>query len=79
MVSLLALCWIGEFAISLIAAGYLVEVWLLLGGIDGTKLLGAFEHQVLQIVSQTSSLGRVITRTCFYSDVDLQARLLLVN
>ena len=79
VISLLALCWVDEFAIRLVSASDLIEVRLLLLHVGGAEMGGALEHQMLQIVSQTGGLGRVVSRTCLHGDVSLQARLLLVN
>ena len=79
VVSLLALSRVGEFAVALISAGNLVEIWLLLGVVGGAEFLGTLEHQVLQIMCKTSSLGRIVSRARLHCDVSLQARLLLVH
>ena len=79
MISLLALCRVGQLAVALISACDFVEIRLLLGVVDGAELLGSLEHQVLQIVGKTGCLGRVVSGTCLDGDISLQTRLLLVD
>ena len=40
---------------------------------------GAFKHQMLKIVSQSGGFGRVVLAAYAYSDIRLDARLVLVN
>ena len=79
VISLLALCRVGQLAVALISACDFVEIRLLLGVVDGAELLGSLEHQVLQIVGKTGCLGRVVSGTCLDGDISLQTRLFLVN
>ena len=79
VVSLLALCRVGQLAVALISACDFVEIRLLLGVVDGAELLGSLEHQVLQIVGKTGCLGRVVSGTCLDGDISLQTRFFLVN
>ena len=79
MVSLLALRRVGQLAVALISASDFVEIRLFLCVVCGAELLGSLEHQVLQIVGKTGCFGRVVSGTCLYCDVCLQARLFLVD
>ena len=79
VVGLTTLHRVGHLAILLIALLNLVEQWRLFLGIDSTKLAGALKHQVLQIVSQTCCLSRVVLRTCAHGDIGLNARFLFVH
>ena len=71
--------------------GILHEAVLLIARLDGVEqsllgciiaravLLGALEHQVLQVVGQTGGLGGVITRAGAHCDMSRDARTLVVN
>ena len=78
MIGFLASSRIRELTISLIALFYLVEQRSLSSRVVGTKLLGAFEHQMFQVVSKTSSLSRVVLRTSANGNVGLDAGFLWI-
>ena len=79
MVCLPALVWVGKSAVHLVTTLYIVEQRALLLIISGAKLLRTLKHQVLQIVSQSRCLCRIIARTGLHCDVSLYTRLLLVH
>ena len=79
VISLLALCRVGQLAVALISASDFVEIRLFLGMVCGSELLGSLEHQMLQIVGKTGCFGRVVSGTCLHCDVCLQTRLFLVD
>ena len=70
--------------------GILHEAILLVAGLDGVEkgllggivacavLLGALEHQVLQVMGQTGGLGRIVARTGAHGDMGRDARALVV-
>ena len=70
---------IGQFTICLVTLLNIRQQRSLCRGVRGAKLLGTLEHQVLQIVSQTGCLGRVVLRTCPHGDIGLNAGLFLVH
>ena len=78
MVGLLTLCRVGQLAISFVALLNLVEQRLLGSRIGSTELLGALEHQVLQIMGETRCLSRVVLRTRTHGDIRLNTGFLLV-
>ena len=75
----LALRLIGGCAIDLEQTLNLVEQWLLRLVVLCSKLVGTFEHQMLEVVRQTCSLGWVVLRTYTHRNHSLQAWLLLVH
>ena len=79
VVLLLTCCLVGYGAIFFVALLNLIQQGSLSLGVCSAKLLCTLEHEVLQVVCQTSCLGRVVLRTCTHSDVSLNARLLFVN
>ena len=78
MVGLLALLRIGHQAVLLVALLDILQERSLCLGIIGPELLGALEHQVLQIVSKSRSLSGVVLRTGTYRDVSLDTWFLSV-
>ena len=56
-----------------------VEQGCLCRDIAGTKMGGAFEHQVLKVVSQSCGLRRVIARSGLHGDVSLQPWCLMID
>ena len=47
--------------------------------VGGSEVLGALEHQVLEIVGEACGLVRVVLASDFHGDVGLEPRLLLVD
>ena len=70
---------IGLGAIHLEECLYLVEQGFLFSIVLCAEALRALEHQVLEIVSQPRSFGRVVLTTHAHRDVGLYARSLLVH
>ena len=60
MVSLTTLCRVCQRTILLVAGLNISQQWSLGLGISNPKPFSTLEHQVLQIVCQASSLGRVV-------------------
>ena len=79
MVGLTTLIRICQQTILLITIGNLVEQGSLCLGIVRTIEFRAFEHQVLQVVSQTGGLRRVILTTRPDSDIRLDTRFLRIG
>ena len=79
VIGLLAGLCVGELTIGLVALLYLVEQRGLCLMVVRTKLIGALEHEVLQIVCQTSGLRRIVLRTSPHGDKRLQPRLLIIH
>ena len=79
VVLLLTCCLVGYGSVFFVALLYLVQQGGLCIGVCSAELLCTLEHEVLQVVCQTSCLGRVVLRACTHSDVSLNARLLFVN
>ena len=79
VVSLLTSLRVSEFTISLIALFYLGKQRSLSSRVVGTELLGALKHQVLQIVSQSCCLSRVVLRTSTHGDISLNTGLFLID
>ena len=71
MISLLTRLRVCQLAISLITLFYLCQQRSLCLRVVRTKLLSALEHQVLQIMRQTSGLCGVVLRARTYCDVSL--------
>ena len=79
VVGLLAGSRIGQLTIGLVALFYLLKQRSLGIDIVCTKRLSTFKHQVLQIVSQSRCLSRVIFRTCAHGNVGLNTGLLGIH
>ena len=79
MIGVLALCRVSERAIVFITSLNFVEIRLLIGVVCGAKLLCSLEHQMLQVVCQACSFGRIIARSRADYNVGLQSRLLFVD
>ena len=71
MVSLLAGLGIGKSAVGLVTLFDLSQQWGLCLRVVRTKLLRSLEHQVFQIVCQTSRLGRIVLTTRSHGDIRL--------
>ena len=79
MISLSACLRVCESAIGLITQFDLCQKRSLRLSIVSTELFGALKHQVLQVMSQSCCLCGVILRTCTYSDIRLNPRLLVIH
>ena len=79
VVSLLTSLRISQFAIGLITLFDLIEQGFLSRIVVRTKLLGTLEHQVLQIMRQTSGLCRIILRSRSYCNIRLNTGFLLIH
>ena len=73
-----ALCLVGLGAVHLEECLNLVEQGLLLGVVLCAEVLGALEHQVLEVVGKAGSLSGVVLATHTHGDVGLYARSLLI-
>ena len=51
---------VGYGAVVLVAALYVVEIWLLLGIVGGSEAACALKHKMLKIVGKTRSFGWVV-------------------
>ena len=69
----------GEGAVALILISDLVEIHLLGGIVGGAEMGRTFEHQMLQIMSQSCRLGRVVSATRLDGDIGLDAWFLFVD
>ena len=74
-----ALLRIGLGAIDIELLLNLVEYGFLGGIIGSTETRGTLEHYMLQIVSQTCIIGRVVLSAVPYGDESLKTRSLLIH
>ena len=79
MISLLASLRIGQLAISLVAFLNLLQIRSLSLRVGHTEVIRTLEHQMLQVVSQTCGLCRVVLGTRTHSDIRLDTRFFLVD
>ena len=79
MVSLPAFGRVCQRAVLLVASLDVCQQRSLCFRIGNTELVSTLEHQVLQIVCQTSSLGRVVLRTGTHDDECLDAGFLIID
>ena len=79
VVDLFALGGVGGVVIDLVQRLDLLELLLLLGPVERAEMVGALEHQVLQIVGEARGFRRVVLAAHAHRDVGLDARHVLVH
>ena len=79
MVDGLAFRRVGGVVVYLIQTFNLFQLHLFLGPVEGAEVVGAFEHQVFEIVGKARRFGGVVLAAHTHGDVSLDARHILVH